>query len=93
MEVQKEDNKTKLSFGHEDEYEYSDGYNFLVDEARRNREETSSGQVWRVTPVRHVPAALRSGAARPAGRRLMPARGRGQGPGGCCAKCSKPPRR
>jgi hypothetical protein len=59
VEVQEEDNKTKHSFGHEDEYEYSDGYNFLVDEARRNREENSSGQAWRVTPVRHVPAALR----------------------------------
>ena len=59
VEVQQEDNKTKHSFGHEDEYEYSDGYNFLVDEARRNREENSSGQAWRVTPVRHVPAALR----------------------------------
>jgi len=59
LEVQMEDLKSKLSFGHEDEYEYQDGKNYFVEEARRQRELNDAGKAWKTEPVRHVPPALR----------------------------------
>jgi len=58
-EVQAEDLKTKLDYGHEFEYEYNDGRNHLVEEARRRREENRSGKTWTNAPVKHVPPTLR----------------------------------
>lgn len=62
--IQDEDIKSRLDYGHEDEYEHQDGVNSFVVEAARRREENTAAKTWNAGVVRHAPPVLRGQSTR-----------------------------